>query len=261
MRYIFARPDLDTLRDNPRAVINAIDDYCRTQAYLMNVGPDKGKIVTDLIAKVKPDTMIECGGYCGYSCLLFASALRDAGGKRYFSLERNPEFGAFIMALVDLAGLRDIVRVVIGPSEEGIWRLHATGQVKKIDLLFLDHYKPAYKTDLKLAEHLGLITVGSVVAADNVINPGNPPYLKYVQSSVEERRQEAKEWSAEKGYDMEGLLERSKTQYKNRIAVEKPKHDYPGNPNLVFETTLNHSFEPSGKGVSCFFLVLNRSRG
>jgi catechol O-methyltransferase len=39
-------------------------------------------------------------------------------------------------------------------------------------MMFLDHYKPAYTTDLKLCEELGLIHKGTVLAADNVIKPG-----------------------------------------------------------------------------------------
>jgi catechol O-methyltransferase len=83
----------------------------------MNVGEDKGGIVTDLIAEVKSRTMVELGGYVGYSCILFGDAVRKAGGKRYISLERSPEFAAVVASLVDLAGLSDIVKVVVGSSD------------------------------------------------------------------------------------------------------------------------------------------------
>lgn len=109
---------------------------------------------------------------------MFGDAVRQAGGHRYFSLERNPEFAAVIMSLVDLAGLSDTVKVVVGSSADSIKRLHASGTLAQIDLMFLDHYKPAYTTDLKLCEHLKLVIPGSVLAADNVIKPGNPPYRK-----------------------------------------------------------------------------------
>lgn len=133
----------------------------------MNVGEFKSKIVTDLIRNVKPQVMVELGGYVGYSAIAFGAALREAGGKSYISLERNPEFGAVISSLVDLAGLRNIVRVEIGASSGSLRRLHADGTLKKIDLLFLDHYKPAYTTDLKLCEELNMVVPGSVYAADN----------------------------------------------------------------------------------------------
>lgn len=140
----------------------------------MNVGDDKGKIVADLITEVKPEVMVELGGYIGYSALLFGDAVRRAGGKRYYSLERNPEFAAVIMCLVELAGLSDVIKVVVGSSGESIQRLYDLKTIEHIDLMFLDHYKPVYTSDLKLCEHLGLIGPGSVLAADNVIKPGNP---------------------------------------------------------------------------------------
>ena len=140
----------------------------------MNVGEDKGRMVTDLIAQTKPSVMVELGGYTGYSAVLFGTALRATGGKRFYSLEKNSEFAAVVMSLVDLAGLADVVKVLVGPSAESLAWLHAEEGLGHIDLLFVDHIKPAYITDLKLCEHLGLVKDGSVIAADNVIKLGNP---------------------------------------------------------------------------------------
>lgn len=155
------------MRGNPQKVLEAIDEYGKTKKYLMNVGEFKAKIVSDLIKEVKPQVMVELGGYCGYSAIAFGAALKEAGGRRYYSLEYNPEFGAVISSLVDLAGLSDIVKVEIGASSSSLRRLHAAGTLGKIDLLFLDHMKPLYTPDLKLCEELGLVGQGSWLAADN----------------------------------------------------------------------------------------------
>ena len=180
--------------------------------------------------------------------LLFGDAVREAGGKRYFSLERNPEFAAVIMSLVDLAGLSDVVKVVVGSSAESIKRLHATGVLQHIDLMFLDHYKPAYTTDLKLCEHLKLVTPGTVVAADNVIKPGNPPYLEYVRSSVQ-KKCELYETGDSNGADTNGFGDRWKNQYQKREGEENLSTEIKGNPNLVYESKLVYSFEPTGVPV------------
>jgi catechol O-methyltransferase len=231
------------MRGSPASVLLAIDEFGRTHKYLMNVGQLKGKIVTDLIRETKPQIMIELGGYCGYSTILFGAAVRDAGGMKYYSLERSPKFAKNIESLVELAGLKDFIEVVVGPSNEGITTLHASG-LEKIDMMFLDHYKPAYTSDLKLCEHLGLIRKGTVLAADNVIAPGNPPYLEYVRSSVEEKKlkltQEAKA-------DTESFSNRHAAQYGE---VEKLSTEVKGNPNLVYESRLVPSFEPTGEPVS-----------
>ena len=188
------------------------------------------------------------GGYVGYSCILFGDAVRKAGGKRYYSLERNPEFGAVIASLVDLAGLSDVVKVIIGSSEVSIKRLHSNGVLKHIDMMFLDHYKPAYKTDLKLCEELELVTPGSVLAADNVIDPGNPPYLEYVRSSVAEKRKAAESGADEDGPDAR-FKDRTAKQYAKRQGDEK-LGQATGNPNLIYDSKLIHSFEPTGAPVS-----------
>lgn len=155
------------MRGSPQKVLEAIDEYGRIKKYLMNVGEFKAKIVCDLIKEVKPQVMVELGGYCGYSAIAFGAALREAGGRRYYSLEYNPEFGAVISSLVDLAGLSDIVKIEIGASSSSLRRLHMDGTLNKIDLVFLDHVKPLYTPDLRLCEELGLVGPGSWLAADN----------------------------------------------------------------------------------------------
>jgi len=245
LHFVYGKPTIEEIRGSPKKVLEAIDEFARTRKYLMNVGEDKGKIVTDLISEVKPQVMVELGGYVGYSCILFGDAVRKAGGQRYFSLERNPEFAAVITMLVDLAGLSDIVKVVVGSSETSIRRLHAAKTLQHIDLMFLDHYKPAYITDLKLCEELGLVTPGTTLAADNVIAPGNPPYLEYVRSSVAEKRTACGDNQVSNGVDTR-FKDRTANQYLKREGAAKLDISVKGNPNLVYESKLVHSFEPSG---------------
>ncbi|UPX17951.1 Catechol O-methyltransferase [Ascochyta rabiei] len=242
LHFVYSHPNIEKIRGSPENVLAAIDEYGRTKKYLMNVGEDKGRIVTDLIAETKPKTMVELGGYVGYSCVLFGAAVRKAGGQRYFSLERDPAFAAVTMSLVDLAGLSDVVKVIVGSSDESIARLYQSGQLKHIDLMFLDHYKPAYTTDLKLCEELGLITEGSVLAADNVIKPGNPPYLKYVRSTVEEKVKEAKQSGSS---NTEGIAETNVKMYEKRYGEAKFNQS-PGKPTLIYESKLVNSYEPTG---------------
>lgn len=245
LHFVYSHKDLENIRGSPQKVLAAIDEYGRTKKYLMNVGEDKGRIVTDLIAEVKPKTMVELGGYVGYSCILFGDAVRKAGGERYFSLEMNPEFAAVIMSLVDLAGLSSVVKVIVGSSDASIARLYSSGQLKHIDLMFLDHYKPAYTTDLKLCEELGIVSPGTVLAADNVIKPGNPPYLEYVRSTVDEKKKKAGEEGGSAKDRGEGIPEKTVQQYEKRYGKAK-FNESKGNPNLVYESKLVNSFEPTG---------------
>jgi catechol O-methyltransferase len=241
VEYVTNQPNI---RGSPRDILAAIDGFARTRKYLMNVGDDKGQIVVDLIREMHPKIMIELGGYCGYSTIMFANALKEAGGGKYYSLERNIQFAQNIKTLIDFAGLSNIVGVIVGSSSEGIKHLHDTGKVKHIDIMFLDHYKPAYTTDLKLCESLGLIAKGTVLAADNVITPGNPPYLNYVRSGVQEKRAAL---LVESKQDTENFPGRSAVQYGK---VEILSTEAAGNPNLIYDSKLVHSFEPTGVPVS-----------
>ncbi|KAF7556383.1 hypothetical protein G7Z17_g1410 [Cylindrodendrum hubeiense] len=243
LHFVYDHPDLDEIRASPERVLEAIDEFGRTKKYLMNVGENKGKIVTDLISEVKPGVMVELGGYVGYSTILFADALRKAGGQKYWSLERNPEFAAVISSLVELAGLSGIVKVVVGSSDESLQRLHAQRYIDKVDILFLDHYKPAYLRDLMLCEQLRLISPGSVLAADNVIKPGNPPYLEYVQSDVDKKV--ARQAQTQALYTGLFFPPACAKQYGDNNP-DTINSAVKGNPHLVYESSLIRGFEPTG---------------
>ena len=58
LHYIYNREDIESIRGNPSRVLAAIDEYARTKKYLMNVGEDKGRIVTDVIKEVQPKVMV-----------------------------------------------------------------------------------------------------------------------------------------------------------------------------------------------------------
>ena len=69
------------MKGSPETVLTAIDEFGCTKDFLMNVGREKGHAVTDIIARQKPTTLLEIGGYVGFSALLFGNELRKAGGQ------------------------------------------------------------------------------------------------------------------------------------------------------------------------------------
>jgi catechol O-methyltransferase len=224
LEFVFSHPNLAKIRNSPADVIEAIDQYGRTEKYLMNIGYHKANIVTDIIVARKPKTAVELGGYVGYSAIKFGDAVRSCGGKEYISIEENPIFAAVSSLLIQLAGLQDVVRVVVGSSDEVLRRLHSDGELKQIDLLFLDHLKPLYTRDLRLCESMGLVRFGTMVVADNVMRPGIPDYLRYVKASTSQRVLWAKENSDSGG-------------------------SY-GNPGLLYQSVTKNSFQMTGLSVS-----------
>lgn len=155
-----------------------------------------------------------------------------------------------IASLVDLAGLSSLVKVVVGSSDASLRRLHRAGELAEIDLMFLDHYKPAYLPDLKLCEEMGLIREGTWLAADNVIKPGNPPYLAYVRASTREKRETLeKNDGGGIGGGTNGFAEKTKKQYEKREGEEKLDEQVKGDPSLIYESSIVESFEPTGVPV------------
>ncbi|KAL4874389.1 S-adenosyl-L-methionine-dependent methyltransferase [Aspergillus karnatakaensis] len=240
LNFIKTHPTLPSITGNPDAIIDLIEEFSQ-KYHFMTVGLPKGNIVTSIIAEQKPSTMIELGCYVGYSAILFGDAVRKAGGARYYSLELNSEFAEIAREIVQLAGLADFVTILVGRSDVLLNNLFESGEVESVEMLFIDHYKPAYTLDLKLCEQLGKIIPGrSVIVADNVIFPGNPPYLEYVRSSVQEKRGEAEKGPV-RAYELEGFDGRTVQSFMG--AENAPRFEIVGDPNLVYESVLR---QPEG---------------
>ncbi|MBN3300088.1 COMT methyltransferase, partial [Amia calva] len=169
-----------TLRD-PASVITTIDHFCRHREWAMNVGDEKGAILDSVVLEANPGTVLELGTYCGYSAVRIARLL--APGTRMFTLEFNPASAKIARQVIAWAGLEDKVTLLEGASGELIPQMKEKFGVDKFDLVFLDHWKDRYLPDTHLLEDCGLLRIGSVLLADNVICPGTPDYLQYVRSS------------------------------------------------------------------------------
>ena len=186
LKYIYNHPDLDKLRNSPADVCRVMDEFAAKEDFLINIGSDKGEKVREIIEKQKPIVLVELGGYVGYSAIFFADAMRRAGkadGLRLWSLEFDPLIASIAMNLIELAGLSDIVKVVVGSAADSLKRLKAEGKLTAADVVFLDHVEELYVQDFKVCEELGLLKSGSLVIADNVVRPGAPEYREYVRSN------------------------------------------------------------------------------
>ncbi|PYH95072.1 S-adenosyl-L-methionine-dependent methyltransferase [Aspergillus ellipticus CBS 707.79] len=197
LKYIYNHPELEShLRGSPSAILAAMDEFAAQEDFLINIGPDKASKLDTLIREYHPRVVVELGGYVGYSAILFGSILRDIhsskgldGNKstpKIYSLELDPLIASIAMNLISLAGLSDIVEVVVGSSAQTLQRFHDQGALADsgIDLLFLDHVEELYEADVKLCEKLGFLNrSGAVIIADNVVRPGAPEYRSYMRSN------------------------------------------------------------------------------
>ncbi len=164
-------------RGDPQDVLEIMDRFATEIRFLMNIGPDKGPLVRELLARLPGNARIlELGAFCGYSSILLADTLGEEG--RVVSVELSGAAVEGSRANVDFAGLSNRVEIHHGSSTDTIPNLEGS-----FDLVFLDHWKDLYKTDLEVIEANGLLHPGSIVVADNV-GPlfGATEYLDYVRN-------------------------------------------------------------------------------
>ncbi|XP_022086442.1 catechol O-methyltransferase-like [Acanthaster planci] len=166
------------------ALLDTTDRYCYQEGnQMMHIGDKKGAIVRKLVQELAPNTCLELGTFCGYSAVLLASVLRP--GSRYITVEADKEHEKIARQFVKLAGADVSAKItIVGRSSENVIpKLREDFSVDTLDFVFIDHWKNLYTRDLKLLESHGLLRKGTVIVADNIIFPGAPDYLEYVQSS------------------------------------------------------------------------------
>lgn len=165
------------------AALTAIDRFAREQAMLVNVGDEKGLLLDAAVRRADPAVVLELGTYCGYSALRIARAAPTA---RVVSVEfaaANAEVARRIWAH---AGVADRLTCVVGTIGDGghtldaLAREHGLG-AGAVDLVFIDHDKNAYLSDLCSIVDRGWLHPGSIVVADNVRVPGAPGYRRYMR--------------------------------------------------------------------------------
>jgi catechol O-methyltransferase len=169
-------------------VLNTMDRFARSKSFLINVGDEKGELLDAAVKRANTRLALELGTYCGYGAMRIARAAPEA---RVYSVEwaeANAEIARRIWAH---AGVADRITCVVGMIGDGGQTLEAlTGHgftPGALDLLFLDHVKDAYLTDLQLITDRGWLHPGSIVVADNVKIPGAPKYREYMQEQQSKR--------------------------------------------------------------------------
>ena len=171
--------------------IRVIDDFGWNKSMLINVGDKKGPILDEAVRAARPKLVLELGTYIGYSALRLARRVPEGG--RVCSVEFNASNAELARRIIAHAGAADRVAVIVGTLGDGGATLDRLAREHgfspgSLDLVFLDHAKEAYLTDLHLILERGWLHPGSVVVADNVKFPGAPEYRAYMHA------QEGKRW-------------------------------------------------------------------
>lgn len=164
-------------------VLAAVDRFAYEQALLVNVGDEKGLLLDAAVRRADPNLVLELGTYCGYSALRIA---RVAPSARICSIEFSAANAAVARRIWVHAGVTDRITCLVGTLGDGGLTLDTLAsehdfQPGGLDLMFIDHDKRAYLSDLQSVLDLGWLHRGSIVVADNVRVPGAPKYRAYMR--------------------------------------------------------------------------------
>jgi catechol O-methyltransferase len=177
----------DYVEANARAgdindVLATIDKFAYDKSFLINIGDEKGELLDAAVKRANASIALELGAYVGYSGLRIARAAPNA---QVYSVEFSAANAEIARRVWKHAGVADRITCVVGTIGDGGATLDALAghglAGGKLDLLFIDHDKSAYLSDLRSIVERGFLHPGSIVVADNILFPGAPGYREYMK--------------------------------------------------------------------------------
>jgi predicted O-methyltransferase YrrM len=144
--------------------------------YLPIIGPERGKVLAEIVRKLKPKHVLEVGSLVGYSTILMARELESDA--EIFSIEIDEDEAETARKNIQEAEVKPKVHVLVGDASEIIPKING-----EFDLVFLDEDKHEYLRHLQLIE--SKLHKGSTVIADNagILAYSMRNYLNYVRNS------------------------------------------------------------------------------
>jgi predicted O-methyltransferase YrrM len=140
------------------------------------IGPEKGKILAEMVGRYKPKRILEIGTLVGYSAILMAENLPDEG--EIITLEVSQPSFEMAKENIQKAGLEDKIKIIFGSALEIIPTLNV-----EFDFVFIDAEKKEYLKYLKAVEPK--LSSQAIVVADNIgkFKEKMHDYLEYVRGS------------------------------------------------------------------------------
>jgi caffeoyl-CoA O-methyltransferase len=177
---------VDRAPSRRRIALNGADEILKEiertaqERSLPIVGPERGRVLVDIVREIGPNHILEVGTLLGYSAILMGKELRSEA--RLITIEIREDRARIAERNVQRAKIPPSVEVIVGDAKEVIPRLGG-----KFDLVFVDAEKTEYLQYLRLLE--GKLHRGTTVIADNAGEYAKQmkDYLSYVRSSGEYR--------------------------------------------------------------------------
>ncbi|EAW19076.1 putative O-methyltransferase [Aspergillus fischeri NRRL 181] len=139
--HIFTQPQ-ERFANQPWELVKAMETFAQNKEQV-NLSPSQLQIL-----RPPPKTIIEFGTYVGNSAIAWGPILRDLHGEdvydcSVYTSELSSVSAQVARALIQLAGMEDLICVLEGPAVESLKKLHIEGKVKPraVDMAFFDHWE------------------------------------------------------------------------------------------------------------------------
>lgn len=136
-----------------------------TEWHMMQISPEQGAFMAQLVRIIGARRTIEVGTFTGYSALVVAEALPDDG--RIIACDVSEEWTSIGRDFWQRAGVADKIDLRIAPAVETLDALLDAGEAGTFDFAFIDADKSSY--DAYFERCLTLLRSGGVIGIDNVL--------------------------------------------------------------------------------------------
>ena len=136
---------------------------------MMQICPEQGALMGNLIRMISAKRTIEVGTFTGYSALVVALALPEDG--EVIACDVSEEWTAIGKEKWEQAGVSHKIDLRLGPAVDTLDELIQQGQKGSFDFAFIDADKVNYTAYYEKC--LQLIASGGVIAIDNVLWGGS----------------------------------------------------------------------------------------
>lgn len=157
------------------SVLKEIEEIAKRQ-FLPIAGPDKSKVLTQVIHEIKPKRILEVGTLIGYSAVLIGKELGEDA--HLTTIEIHADEAKLARENIRRAQVSPTIDVLVGDAIKILPKL-----LDQFDMVFIDAEKREYRKYLRLIEDK--LHKGSVVVADNagIFADQMKDYLDYVRYS------------------------------------------------------------------------------
>ena len=153
------------LPEEPAVLVRLREETSRLEAARMQIGWDQARCMTFLLRCIGARNTIEVGVFTGYSTLITALALPDAG--RVVACDINREWTEIAKKYWREAGVDDKIDLRIGPAADTLDEILGDGNGESFDFAFIDADKTGY--DVYYERCLALLRPGGVIVIDNAL--------------------------------------------------------------------------------------------